>query len=188
MFTLYKEKIKLDKDAYIPPSLLKIKSMVDDEEYIKMALYVFLNADRTDDNPIKDIPKPSRHQKAAKIAFDGVLPDAKLVTLAQKAIKEYKEHFFDKTQSDIDLYDNKMVEFMQLLKDTEPRIVKNVHEQSGKVSYTTNIDIITAILDNVIKIIIDKSIMVGLQRSGNSVVTLRGGLSPNSKGNLTKIT
>ncbi len=187
MFTLYKEKIKIAKNAYIPPSLLKLKKLVDEETYMQWAMYIFLNADRTDDNPIKDIPKPQVASMAARLAFDNNLPKAN-IELAVEAIKEYKEHFFDKTQADIDLYDNKMVEFMTLLKNTTPKIVKNVHEQTGKVSYTTNIDIITAILDNVIKIIIDKATMVGLQKSGNSVVMLRGGISPNSKGKLTKIT
>ena len=188
MFVLYKEKIKYDKKAWIPPSLQEIINKESADMAVKWGLFVFLNADRTDDNPIKDIPETRRMAMARSIAFDDydISKDKDNLNLSLNAINEYKEHCFDKTQADIDLYDKKMVEFMNLLKETDPKIVKNIHEQTGKVSYTTNIDIITTILENVIKIIIDKTTMVGLQKSGNSVVTLRGGLSPNSKGKLIK--
>jgi hypothetical protein len=188
MFILYKEKLKLDKNFELPAALQEIIDNTDKDEGIKWALYVFLLADRTDDNPMKDIPTDKRAALAKKIAFGSTKPqdsDENSI-LAVKAIKEYKEDHFDKTQSDVDLYDKKMFELMSLLTKTEPKILKNTHAVSGKISYTTNIDIITTILENVIKIIIDKATMVGLQKTGNSVTALRGGLSPNSKGKLSK--
>jgi len=187
MFILYKEKLKLADDAAVPPSLTKL--MKDDKaNALKWALYVFLRADRTGDNPIKDIPEPRNPKMAKTLAFgDKNLFKKEHLELAEKAVTEYKKDHYDETQADIDLYDKKMVEFMQLLEETKPVIVRNVHDTTGKVSFTTNVDIITSILDNVIKIIIDKATMVGLQKSGNSIVHLRGGLSPNNKGKLLKM-
>jgi len=187
LFELYKEGLKLAKGAYIPDSLDELMRE-DKSNALKWALYVFLCADRTDDNPIKDIPEPRVATMAKHLSFgDDKVLDQDHLKLATKAIDEYKKDNFDETQADIDLYDKKMVEFMTLLEETTPVIVKNVHEITEKISYTTNVDIITAILDNVIKIIIDKATMVGLQNTGNSVVTLRGGLSPNNKGKLPKM-
>ena len=186
MFILYKEKIKYDKKAWIPPSLKEIIDKENESTGVKWGLYVFLTADRTGDNPIKDIPETKREALAKKIAFEDGIGSDRYSELATKAIKEYKDHYFDKTQADIDLYDKKMIEFMDLLRRTKPKIVKNINAKTENISFTTNINIITTVLENIIKIIIDKAVMVGLQSTGNSTTSLRGGLSPNSKGKFNK--
>jgi len=184
MVTLYKNKLIYDTTKWQPPSLKKLIALCK-TPCTSWGLYVFLVGDRSDNNPIKDIPEETRPTIAAKLAFSGTVPDSKeKKALAVKAIKEYKEHYYDRMQADIDLYDKKMIQFIDLLDDTEPVIRKNTHEKSGKISFTTNVDIITSTLENIMKVITDKAIVTGLLKSGNSMAGLRGSLSPNIKGKL----
>ena len=104
-------------------------------------------------------------------------------------IKEYKASCTNKIQKELDLYDTKIFQFISLLEDPKntPTILRNEHDISGKISYSTNIDILTTILDNVVKIIVDKATVVGMKKGGKFLKSLRGGLSPNTKGKTTQI-
>jgi hypothetical protein len=170
------------EDADTPDVLLKFLRKVPKKDKIKWAVYVYLMADRTDENPVKDLPAADRAALAAKAAFKTDAAIAKNLNNgsvhkdALSCIQDYRSELTDKVQADIDVYDNKITQFIKLLKDTKPQIIKNEHEQTGKTSYTTNIDIINTVLENVIKIIIDKATIASAKKTGKFVESLRGAL------------
>lgn len=87
-------------------------------------------------------------------------------------------------QKDINIYNKKMDEFNILLKDTIPKIERNTNENTGVVSFTTNIDIINGTLKDIINIIQAKASLVALYTTGSIPKHLRGGLSPLTKGKI----
>jgi hypothetical protein len=193
MLHLYKGKIVVDKDN-LPdsPSIRKIVKDYKAAEATAILKYIYLLYDRSDENPLRDFPAYKRSAKANMIAFGDKKSldsrfDKEELKLIASAIKEYKKEKIDKIQNDIDLYDKKMYEFIKLLKDNQPEIVKNTHEGNGRVSFSTNIDIITTILDNSINIILDKAALIQMRKTGKFSNDLRGGLSPNVKGKLNNI-
>ena len=174
-FDLYKEKIRLKKDEIDVPEILDLIEDLDDDEALKVVLYIFLAYDRSDENPLRDLPLEERLREAKEITkIDLNTYDSSKLNLAIHKFKG-KAH---KMQHDIDAYDNKLFEFIDLLNDTEPEIIKNVHEVSGKISFSTNIDIITTALENSLNIIMDKMVLTDMKRSGKFVQQLRGRLSP----------
>lgn len=191
MLRLYKDKIQIDKENL--PKIESIKTLIDEigeADATKVLIYVYLMHNRSDENPLKDFSSHERSHRAKMIAFGASSPiserfDAEQLKLITKVIKDYEESFVDKIQRDIDLYDKKMYEFIKLLDDNKPQIVKNIHETSFRVSFSTNIDILTTILDNSIDIILDKAALTHLKKTGKWSSELRGGLSPNTKGKLT---
>jgi len=189
MIHLYKEEVAINKKDIEIPSILEIIDTLPKEDYTKVILYIFLTEDRSNDNPIKDLQHSIRKRKAKEIVFGDANFNfwktyAKYTDLITRAIADYSAESIDKIQKDIDLYDNKMYQFKELLDNTEPEIIKNTHELSGRVTFSTNIDILTVILDNIINIIIDKNKLVTMQKTGKFDGRLRGRLSPNTKGKL----
>jgi len=191
MLHLYKGKVAINKEEL--PNIQEIDKIISTfkaEDSLKVLTYMYLLLNRTDENPIKEFAIPERTRLAKKIAFgnttDSVATmypnDTKLIA---QAFKEYEKLVVDKIQRDIDLYDKKMYQFIQLLEDNEPEIIKNTHEISGRVTFSTNIDIITSILDNSINIILDKAVLTVMKQTGKFSNELRGNLSPNVKGKLT---
>ena len=190
MLHLYKGKVQIDKES-LPkcPSIHKIVEEFKVTDSLMILKYIFLMYDRTEMNPLAAFPISERSLRARKIAFgDSKIIIKKLfpkdVKLITSAIKEY-EGLIDKIQRDIDLYDKKMYQFINLLKDNKPEIIKNTHDISGRVTFSTNIDIITTILDNSINIILDKAVLTLMKKTGKFSNELRGSLSPNIKGKLT---
>jgi hypothetical protein len=104
-------------------------------------------------------------------------------------IEDYKESV-DKVQRDVDLYDKKIFQFIDLLTDVKnkPTIKKNVHDKKGTVSYSSNLSIISNVLESVLKIIYDKAQVVNVQKGGKFVKSLRGTLSPLNKGKINTST
>jgi hypothetical protein len=190
MFQLYKGKIVIDNDKL--PDIQSIKTLikeVGDAEAIKLLLFMYLLYNREDTNPLKDFSIKERKLKAKSIAFGNTTDTIetlypKHTDLIKKAFKDYEKLVIDKIQADIDLYDKKMYQFIELLDKNEPEIIRNIHEISGRVTFSTNIDIITSILDNSIDIILDKAALVMMQQTGKFSNELRGRLSPNVKGKL----
>jgi hypothetical protein len=173
-FDLYKEKIRLRKDDIDVPEILDLIEGLDDDKALKIVLYIFLLYDRTDENPIRELPIKEREKEALEITGINFKDyDESKLNLAIHKFKG-KAH---KLQHDIDAYDKKLFEFIDLLADTDPDIIKNTHEVSGKISFSTNIDIITTALDNSLNIIMDKIILTDMKRSGKFVRQLRGKLS-----------
>lgn len=87
-------------------------------------------------------------------------------------------------QKDINIYNKKMDEFNILLKKTVPKIERNENDNTGVVSFTTNIDIINGTLKDIINIIQAKASLVALYTTGSIPKHLRGGLSPLTKGKI----
>lgn len=190
MLKLYKEKITIDEDKI--SKFIYIKKIIKDisqEKASKLITYIFLVYDRGDENPIRDFTLKERIPLAKKLSFGksntvikNEYPDN--VKLIEKAIKEYEGKTIDKIQKDVDLYDKKMHQFIVLLTENEPEIIKNTHDLNGRVTFSTNIDIINTVLDNSINIILDKAALVMMQKTGKFSNELRGSLSPNIKGKL----
>lgn len=191
MLHLYKEKIAINKnDLPNAPSIKKIIDTFTEEDALQVIMYIYLLYNRSDENPIKEFPISERSRRARKLAFGDATITIQVLfpkseKLIGKAIKEYEKETIDKIQKDIDLYDKKMYQFISMLNENEPTILKNVHEHSAKTIFTTNIDIITTILDNSINIILDKAALTLLKKTGKFSNDLRGKLSPNVKGKLT---
>lgn len=190
MLQLYKSRIIVDKNQLEKfPTIMKIVKDFKAEEANKIVMYIYLMYDRSDENPLKDFPSDERQIRAKKIAFKSDEPldklfDDKTLKLIIKGAKEYEKETVDSIQKDIDLYDKKMYEFIKLLNENEPQILKNINTMTGKVTFSTNMDIITTVLDNAINIILDKAALTHMKKTGKYSSELRGGLSPNSKGKL----
>ena len=194
MFYLYKEQLTLDENKIEVPSLKTLIGKLSKKDGLNLALYIFLIHDRSEDNPIKDMSESERLQEAGDLVYndsniiiDTVYP--KHSKDIQTAIRDYTRIMTDKMQKELDLYDIKIYQFIDLLEDPDnaPQINKNEHELSGAISYSTNMDILTSILDNVIDIIVDKATVLGMKKSGKFLKSLRGGLSPNTKGKTLQI-
>ncbi len=190
MLHLYKNRIVVDKDR-LPDSdaIRKIVNTFKADDAVSILMYIYLMYDRSDENPIREFPDLERNRRAKKLAFKNtdksiaeLFPDDK--SLIKIAIKEYEDLTIDKIQKDIDLYDKKMYQFITLLNDNEPEIIKNTHDITERVTFSTNIDIITTILDNSINIILDKAALTMMKQTGKFSSALRGSLSPNTKGKL----
>ncbi len=189
MLHLYKGKIVINKNDL--PNSAAIRKIVEDlkaADATKILMYVYLMYNRDDENPLKEFPSAERSRKAREVVFGNPMANIKElfpknIELITKAIKEY-EKLTDKIQRDIDLYDKKMYQFITLLNENEPEIIKNTNEINDRVTFTTNIDIITTILDNSINIILDKAALTIMKKTGKFSNELRGRLSPNTKGKL----
>ena len=189
MFQLYKEKIVLLEDDEGISAMQGILAKYKKDDAVKLCLFIFLTVDTGDLNPIKDFPEFKRADIARKIVFGSSTFDigktyAGSNKLVAEAIIAYKKIKYNKIQQDINLYDKKIYQFIALLKENKPEILKNEHEVSGRISFSTNIDIISTVLDNSINIILDKAALVMLQKTGKFSSELRGKLSPNTKGKL----
>jgi hypothetical protein len=185
-FDLYKDKIRLKEDLI---EVQEIKDMIKDlteDQALKVTLYLFLTTDRTEENPLSDLPEGEKKLEASKVVFDSDAPDLSFVddevyTIAKNAYDDWRHDTF---QKDVDVYNKKLFQFIDMLEDTTPEIIKNVHEITGKVSFSTNIDIITTILNNTLNIIIDKGILLDMKKSGDYNKGLRGTLSKRKKTSL----
>ena len=191
MLQLYKGRIIVDKEN-LPdsPAIEEIVRTFKAADATKVLSYIYLMYDRSDENPIREFPSTERNKRAKALAFNStsksiqeLFPDS--INLIKTAIKQYQAKTVDKLQRDIDLYDKKMYQFITLLRDNEPEIIKNVHDISERVTFSTNIDIITTVLDNSINIILDKAALTLMRKTGKFSNSLRGKLSPNTKGKLT---
>jgi hypothetical protein len=165
MFQLYKEKIILDKNAIDVEEILILVDLLENdkkkEDALKLVLFIFLSIDRSDENPIKDLTIADRAREARLLAFGNSTFDIKkkykkYYADIERAMLAYKKAKVDAVQKDIDLYNKKMEQFIKLLDDNEPEIVRNTHELSGRVTFSTNIDIINTVLENSINIILMK--------------------------------
>jgi len=173
MFELYKGKIRL-VDSKIPEQLRDLRSMKRGDDIIK---YIWLSNNRTNDNPLKDLDEAYRSKEAEKIAFGenfkwNIYSDEDIAKIKKSAMKYLKAQSTG-LQKEIDLYDKKIYQFIDLLRSTEPEIIKNIHEITGKVSFTTNIDIINSVLENVIDIVSNKLKLKEMKKTGRYTSTLR---------------
>ncbi len=196
MFQLYKSKIVLDKAAI---NLNSIQELVDTLEADKkpalaknLIMFIFLSIDRSEENPIRDLELADRAREARLIAFGDADHDikkkySKYYDKIAAAMVDYKTHNVDTVQRDIDLYDKKMEQFIKLLDDNDPEVVRNMNELNGKITFSTNIDIISSVLDNSINIILDKASLVKMKKTGKFNSSLRSLLSPNIKGKFNKL-
>lgn len=192
MLHLYRGKIVVNKnDLPDSPAIRKIVDTFKAVDALKVLMYMYLMYNRSDENPIKEFPVSERNRRAKELAFKDTTVTVKTlfpkdIKLVTQAFKEYEKLVVDKIQRDIDLYDKKMYQFITLLSENKPEIIKNTHDISGKVTFSTNIDIITTVLDNSINIILDKAALTLMKKSGKFSNELRGMLSPNVRGKLTK--
>lgn len=191
MLQLYKGKIIIDRENLPKSSAInEIVNTLKAADATKILIYIYLMYDRSDENPIREFPSSERNKRAKLIAFKSTNQSITTlypndIKLIKKAIRQYQNETVDKLQRDIDLYDKKMYQFIDLLNNNEPEIIKNVHDISERVTFSTNIDIITTILDNSINIILDKAALTLMKKTGKFVSELRGSLSPLIKGKLT---
>ena len=175
MFDLYNGEIRLLRDEIKVPEILEYIKDMDDDDARPLVLYIFLRYDRTKDNPLYNLPASERDIEAVYASkIDLSKYDSKdMATLGYAYQKANK----DDIQEDIDVYDQKLFQFIDMLEELEPQIIKNTHELSGRVSFSTNVDIITTVLDNSLNIIVDKAVLTDMKESGKYNQKLRGTLS-----------
>jgi len=187
MFELYKESV-LPINAEIPEELRPLLKYKSGENLL---LYAYLLVSRSKDNPIKDLRESERKTMAFSIAFKNAKSFNDLYTEKEKSeinkvIKEYKRSQSTGIQRDLDLYDKKIYQFIDLLNSMEPEIIKNEHEISGRITFSTNIDIINLVLENSIEIILDKLALQELKTTGKTTDRLRGSLSNKNRNKLLR--
>ena len=154
----------------------------------KILLYVFLLCDLSYSNPLRDVVYLHRQEEAKLIAFDSPTYDiekelgADWNKLTVDAIRCYNKNIVTEDEKDIYAYDKKMDEFRFMLLETTPRIEKN--EGIDSISYTTNIDIINNVLEDIVSLIQTKASIVSMIVQGTVPKHLRGGLSPLTAGKI----
>lgn len=162
----------MEKSSLKTPELKALTKLED-------LFYVYFFCDLSKDNPLKDIPY---FRKDAEARFRAYGNDSQpLSPKIEAAIATYPT---TEEQKDIYTYDKKMDQFNVLLKDTLPKIERNENDNTGVVSFTTNIDIINGTLKDIINIIQAKASLVALYTMGSIPKHLRGGLSPLTKGKI----
>lgn len=165
------------------PSLLKLYNR-DKKLGNQALLYVFFACDLSKENPLRDLPFDIKVEDAELRVFGSKgIPEDWLQDI-HKAMKDYESKVVTDEEKDIYTYDKKMDQFNTLLKDTKPKIKKNVNINTDNVSFSTNIDIINGTLKDIINIIQAKASLVALYTTGSIPKYLRGGLSPLTQGKL----
>lgn len=186
-FMLYKNRTTVD------PSSLEYKEFSDilkkDSEIgNKILLYVYLLCDLSHNNPIRDVTYLHRQEEAKLIAFDSNVYDIEreLGTewnkLTIDAIRCYNKNIVTEDEKDIYAYDKKMDQFRFMLLETTPRIERN--DTGDSISYTTNIDIINNVLEDIVSLIQTKASIVSMIVQGSVPKHLRGGISPLTSGKI----
>ena len=189
-FELYKGKIVLDtkKAADIMDTFSSWITSLSEKESRSRILFVCLYASRSKDNPLRDLPERERYTTAITLAFGTKSsPSEEVRQDIQAAALRYYAETTDKLQKEIDLYDKKIYQFIELLDSTKPEISRNTHEMTDKISFTTNIDIINHVLENSLSILTDKAALLSLRNSGKYDRDLRPSLPFNKRSKLETI-
>ncbi len=155
----------------------------------KLLLYVYLLCDMSMGNPIKDVAYTDRQKEALSVVFNSETYDIKKelgedwnkLTIA--AINCYNKNIVLEEEKDIYAYDKKMDQFRAMLLETIPRIEKNINKNEA-ISFSTNIEIINSVLEDIVSLIQTKSSIVSMIVQGTIPKHLRGGLSPLTTGKL----
>ena len=161
----------------------------------RIGIFIFLLCDLSNGNPLVDRPFDSKKIDALIVAFSGPENAANFKTSMESnvalkdainsAISAYVEYENTDEQRDINTYNTKMDQFRYMLKNMTPVIIKNENEKTGFKTFSTNIDIINSVLNDVVSLIQAKASMIALYTTGTVPKHLRGGLSQLSKGNIT---
>lgn len=154
-FTFRQDKIVLDYKFYL------FKEFVDIWKHDKtksknkansMLHFVFLMADITEDNPLRDAPPEKREEEAKFRAFkrkDKKFSDKELELLSA-AIDKYAYLNTSPDERMLQVFDEKIKEITDLLENTKPETIKNV--ENGVVTFASNSKIITDGLSKISKI------------------------------------
>lgn len=197
--SVYKGLVSVDEESIqslvLKEAIAEIRHLeTDDDRYRRICLFIFLLCDLSNDNPLVDRPFDSKREDALSVAFstaDGMNEfktyldsHPTLKDSINSAIAAYVEYENTDEQRDINTYNTKMDQFRYMLKDMEPTIIKNENERTGFITFSTNIDIINSVLNDVVSLIQAKASMIALYTTGIVPKHLRGGLSQLSKGNI----
>ena len=196
----YKSAVSIDPasiiDTRLKSILKEIETIVNNQKlYDEICVFIFLLCDLSNDNPLVDRPYNTRREEALEVAFGKDLQEfikikdssGNLRDLTNKAIDVYIKHVNTDEQKDIAAYSKKMDQFRVMLEGMKPTIEKNIHEVTGMISYSTNMDIINSVLRDVVSLIQAKASMIALHTTGVIPKHLRGGLSPLTKGKIDLI-
>lgn len=124
----------------------------------KLVMFIACVTDLSPDNPYSSLPRTSK----VDIIFQRVFKTDKTYnehfTDEQKAIidkgsKEYDKLFNIALDKDLSTYDIKMDQLNTMLQTLYPVINKNIHDTTEKVSFSTNIDIINKVLQDIVNLI-----------------------------------
>jgi uncharacterized protein YwqG len=116
----------------------------------RMLLYVFYCCDLTKDNPMRSIDFRMKEEQAFARSFHGTNKTKftkKEEALINDAIEAYNYFNEDSAERAIIAIDKKIDEARTKLADEEVEIIRNVNENTGVVSFTSN----EAILGNIAK-------------------------------------
>ena len=191
-FIVYKEKLSVDVDSLTNADVRYLWDLDDSNDKstaIMALLYVFFVEDLSENNPLSQIPFNKKEEESLFRAFG-----TKQFDIEQELGNEWYESILTARNSyknsipdtlkDIATFDRKMDELGIMLRDTQPKIKKNINDNNDKISFTTNIAIINKSLTSVISIIQSKASIVSMHVQGVVPKHLRGGLSPMSKGKI----
>jgi hypothetical protein len=192
-FTLYKGQLSVDVDSIDNSDVLHLWELDKSKKKskaLKALLYVFFSEDLSSDNPLAQIPFYDREEKCLFRAFGDVAYDIhselgeEWADAIERAKDSYRANNVPDTLKDIATFDRKMDQLGIMLKDTAPVIRRNVHETTGKITFSANTEIITKALNSVVQIIQSKASVASIHAQGIIPRQLRGGLSPLSSGKI----
>lgn len=145
-FTVLDSKVVIDPNIILFEEFQDIikhcgKKINDEELANRMLLYVFYCCDLTEDNPLKHIDYRVKEKEAFARSFQGT--SKKKFNVAERklidaAIETY--NYFNETSAEraIIAIDKKIDEARTKLEDEEVEIIRNVNENTGVVSFTSN--------------------------------------------------
>jgi len=96
--------------------------------------------------------------------------------LVEKALAAYKKAFEKAEVRILKLFDDKIDQIKNVIKDTEPQIVENTNPSTGAVTFSSNIDIITKSMEKIDGLLIAKArLEAKIRNEAEKEGSIRGG-------------
>jgi hypothetical protein len=186
-FNFRNEKIVLDYKFYLFNEFTDIWKYDKTKTKTKannMLYFVFLMADITEDNQLRDISPSKRAEEAKFHAFkkrDKEFTD-KEYQLLSAAIQKYTYLNTTPEERMLKLFDKKIKELIEVLESTRPETVTN--EENGVVSFVSNSKIITDSMTKIARVRKDREKILSVIKKEAVSQKIRGqlALSPHVRG------
>ena len=105
-------------------------------------------------------------------------PDAH-AELIETALQKYKEAFDKPEVRILKLFDDKIDQIKNIIRDTKPKIVENTNPTTGAVTFSSNIEIITKSMEKIDGLLVAKArLEAKIRNESEGKGTFRGGKKP----------
>ena len=191
-FTFKDNRLQIDHIFMMVPEFVAIwKSDKKDRKpkANQILLYLYLMSDLSDECPTKNLDQATKDSQCRFMAFGA--KDREFSEQEWKLINPGLDAYVLLNQTSEErlfpIYDEKIDQLRDVLKDTTPQIIENVNDKTGVTSFTTNVAIINAALKEIANLVKAKQDLRQAVLAGYSSGHVRGQvrLSPRDKKKLT---